>query len=37
MRTLKEEFVWIREWNSPTTFIEDLDQWIDYYNAAYLH
>lgn len=37
MRTLKEEFAWLREWNSPTIFIEELDKWIEYYNAAYLH
>ena len=37
MRTLKEEFAWLREWTSPTSFIDALDQWIDDYNATYLH
>ncbi|WP_052045945.1 DDE-type integrase/transposase/recombinase [Candidatus Paracaedibacter symbiosus] len=26
MRTLKEEFVWLKEWTSPTAFIDKLDQ-----------
>lgn len=37
MRTLKEEFVWLREWISPTAFIDALDKWIERYNVAYLH
>ncbi|WP_032113167.1 integrase core domain-containing protein [Candidatus Paracaedibacter symbiosus] len=37
MRTLKEEFVWLKEWTSPTAFIDKLNQWIEHYNAAYLH
>ena len=37
MRTLKEEFVWLKEWTSPTAFIDELDRWIDQYNATYLH
>jgi putative transposase len=37
MRTLKEELVWINEWDSPSRFSEALDRWIDYYNRNYLH
>lgn len=37
MRTLKEEFAWLKEWTSPTSFMDELDQWIDRYNATYLH
>ena len=37
MRTLKEEFVWLKEWTSPTAFINELDQWIEKYNQTYLH
>ena len=37
MRTMKEELVWINEWNSPKKFLEALDRWIDYYNNSYLH
>lgn len=37
MRTLKEELVWINEWDSPSQFAEALDSWIDYYNRKYLH
>ena len=37
MRTLKEEFTWLREWKSPAEFIEKLDAWVEYYNQSYLH
>jgi transposase InsO family protein len=37
MRTLKEEFIWLREWKSPAAFIDELDAWIEYYNSGYLH
>lgn len=37
MRTLKEEFVWLREWRSPVEFIEELDAWVEHYNRGYLH
>lgn len=36
MRTLTEEFVWLREWMSPTAFIDELDRWLEQYNATYL-
>lgn len=37
MRTLKEEFVWLMKWDSPPAFIDELDRWIEQYNATYLH
>jgi putative transposase len=37
MRTLKEEFVWINEWQTPSTFFKALDRWIEQYNTRYLH
>lgn len=37
MRTLKEEFAWIHEWNNPFHFINDLGGWINDYNQNYLH
>lgn len=37
MRTLKEEFAWIREWKNPHEFLRALNVWIAHYNGAYLH
>lgn len=37
MRTLKEELVWLNEWQSPSQFIHALEHWIDQYNYEYLH
>lgn len=37
MRTLKEELVWINDWESPSSFIQALDCWIDKYNNEYFH
>lgn len=37
MRTMKEEMVWCRQYNSTKAFIKQLDRWIEYYNAKYLH
>ena len=37
MRTLKEELVWINEWESPSQFIQALDKWVEGYNNEYLH
>jgi putative transposase len=36
-RTMKEEFIWLREWTSPFQFVDELSRWIDYYNRSYLH
>jgi putative transposase len=36
-RTMKEELLWLREWNSPFELIEQLKSWIEYYNKEYLH
>ena len=37
MRTLKEELFWINEFTSPSAFLEDMDRWIEGYNANSLH
>jgi transposase InsO family protein len=37
MRTLKEELVWIHEWQTPAAFFVALNDWIQKYNASYLH
>ena len=37
MRTLKEELLWLREWNSPFHLAKELQIWIENYNNAYLH
>ena len=36
-RTMKEEFIWLREWTSPFQFADELSRWINYYNRSYLH
>jgi putative transposase len=36
-RTMKEEFIWLREWNSPFELADALGKWIEYYNGKYLH
>jgi putative transposase len=36
-RTMKEELLWLREWNSPFELAEALPDWIKYYNQDYLH
>ena len=37
MRTLKEELLWLREWNSPFELAKELENWIERYNRSYLH
>lgn len=37
MRTLKEELLWLREWESINEAQRALDQWIHSYNESYLH
>jgi len=37
MRTLKEEFLWLREWTSPLELERALTAWIEWYNTRYLH
>ena len=37
MRTMKEELVWLNEWENPGLFFEALKNWIKYYNENYLH
>jgi putative transposase len=36
-RTLKEELLWLREWTSPFELVDQLKNWVDYYNNRYLH
>jgi transposase InsO family protein len=37
MRTLKEEFLWLRQWTSPLELERALTAWIEWYNTRYLH
>ncbi len=37
MRTMKEECLWLQEWNSPNELESKLKQWIEFYNTQYLH
>ena len=37
MRTLKEELLWLREWQSYQELQTALDSWIKQYNQSYLH
>jgi len=36
-RTMKEELLWLREWNSPFELVDALSGWIAQYNSSYLH
>lgn len=37
IRTLKEEFLWLREWDNPFELVEELKKWTESYNQCYLH
>ena len=37
MRTMKEELLWLREWQSSAEVIETLNGWIETYNREHLH
>jgi transposase InsO family protein len=37
MRTLKEERLWLLEWDSPLELEQALAAWIEWYNTQYLH
>ncbi len=37
MRTIKEDFVWVREFSSPGEFTEAFKKWIEDYNNDYPH
>lgn len=37
MRTLKEELIWLREWDSEQEVKEALAEWVKEYNESYLH
>lgn len=36
-RTLKEEIIWTREYESMSQLEKAIDQWVGYYNTQYLH
>lgn len=37
IRTLKEDLIWLKEWQTPFEFTEDLKTWINRYNDDYPH
>jgi transposase InsO family protein len=37
IRTIKEELLWLREWESERELSCELDKWVQYYNRSYLH
>lgn len=37
IRTIKEDFVWFRDFSSPAAFIEGFRHWFDNYNTDYPH
>ena len=36
-RTMKEELLWLQEWDSPFDLSDALGKWINHYNNYYLH
>lgn len=37
IRTMKEELIWLREWESERELSLELDKWVQYYNRNCLH
>jgi transposase InsO family protein len=37
IRTMKEELLWLREWENERELSLELDKWVEYYNRSYLH
>jgi len=37
IRTIKEELLWLREWENEREVSIELDKWVEYYNRSYLH
>jgi hypothetical protein len=37
LTTMKEELLWLREWESERELSYELDKWVDHYNRNYLH
>ena len=37
MRTIKEDFVWTRDFSSPDEFTDQFEQWVEDYNNDYPH
>ena len=37
IRTLKEECLWLKEWQNPFEFMNDFKGWAEDFNTSYLH
>ena len=37
IRTMKEELLWLREWDNERELSLELNKWVEYYNKCYLH
>lgn len=37
IRTIKEELIWLREWSSVGELAQAMDEFVEYFNANYLH
>jgi len=37
IRTLKEELIWLKEWEDLYTLKAELNEWVEEYNQSYLH
>lgn len=37
IRTMKEELLWLAEWEGERELRLELDNWVEYYNRSYLH
>jgi transposase InsO family protein len=37
IRTIKEEFLWLREWENLQKMTRELNKWVNYYNRIYIY
>ena len=37
IRTIKEDFVWVQDWNNPFQFQAGFEQWVHSYNTDFPH
>jgi putative transposase len=37
IRTMKEELLWLTEWENPFELVDELKKWVEAYNQSYLH
>ncbi len=37
IRTIKEELIWLREWSSVEELAREIEKFVEYFNAGYLH